>query len=105
MSKLTKQDKIDIYNLCKNYHIGPKELSHRYGVRTNNINYLVALIDRYGFSILNKSYTTYSIEFKEQAIKRRLVNHESLSSISLDLGLKSNGILANAGKSSSQTAC
>lgn len=95
MVKLSKQDKIDIYNLWKNYGIRPKELSLRYNIRVENIKYLVTLIDRYGFSILNKSYTTYSIEFKEQAIKRILIGHESFRTVALDLELKSPGILLN----------
>ena len=32
MSKLSKQDKIDIYNLWKNYQVGSGELSRRYDV-------------------------------------------------------------------------
>ena len=95
MSKLSKQDKIDIYNLWKNYQVGSGELSRRYDVNISVLNYLVALIDRHGFSILNKSYITYSAEFKEQAIRRVIVNHESLYSVALDLGLKSPGILFN----------
>ncbi|RMC47286.1 transposase [Lactobacillus sp. ESL0228] len=87
MSKLSKQDKIDIYNLWKNYQVGSGELSRRYDVNISVLNYLVALIDRHGFSILNKSYITYSAEFKEQAIRRVIVNHESLYSVALDLGV------------------
>ncbi|RMC26047.1 MULTISPECIES: hypothetical protein [unclassified Lactobacillus] len=95
MAKLSKQNKIDIYNLWKNYGPGPKELSLRYNIRAENIKYLITLIERYGLNILNQTYTSHSIEFKEQAIKRVIINHEPAYHGSPDLGLKSKDTLAN----------
>ena len=89
MSKLSKQDKIEIFNLWQNYQIGATELSRCYQVCLSTINYLLALINRYGTAILDRPYASYSISFKEQAIRRRvLVKDEAIYQVALDLGLK-----------------
>ena len=95
MAKLSKQDKIEIFNLWRNYNIRPSELGRRYGINPANIKYLLALIQRHGLAILDQPYTEYSLEFKKQAIIRVLVKHEPAYQVALDLGLKSNGMLAN----------
>ena len=95
MTKLSKQDKIEIYHLWHDYQIGPAELSQRYQVGRSNISYLLALIDRHGLAILDQPFTAYTSNFKEQALRRIIVNHESLYHVALDLGLKSRGMLSN----------
>ena len=96
MSKLSKQDKIEIFNLWQNYQIGATELSRCYQVCLSTINYLLALINRYGTAILDRPYASYSISFKEQAIRRWvLVKDEAIYQVALDLGLKNKVILAN----------
>lgn len=95
MTKLSKQDKIDIFHLWQNYQVGATELSRRYQVNPSTINYLLALIRRYGITILDRPYTSYSIAFKEQAIRRALVKDEAIYQVALDLKLKSPGMLAN----------
>ena len=95
MAKLSKQDKIEIYHLWHDYQIGSTELSQRYRVGKSNISYLLALVDRHGLAILDQPFTTYTSNFKEQALKRVIVDHESLYHVSLDLGLKSRGMLSN----------
>ena len=70
-------------------------MSRRYQVYPSTINYLLALINRHGMAILDRPYTSYSIAFKEQAIRRVLVKDEAIYQVSLDLGLKNKGILAN----------
>ena len=95
MAKLSKQDKIEIFNLWQNYQVGATELSRRYQVYPSTINYLLALINRHGIAILDRPYTSYSIAFKEQVIRRMLVKNEAIYQVSLDLGLKNKGILAN----------
>ncbi|MBC6361132.1 transposase [Lactobacillus sp. M0403] len=84
MSKLSKQDKIEIYHLWHDYQIGSIELSQRYRVGKSNISYLLALIDRHGLAILNQPFTTYTSNFKEQALKRIVVNHEPLYYVALE---------------------
>ena len=95
MSKLSKQDKIEIYHLWHDYQIGSTELSQRYRVGRSNIDYLLALIDRHGLAILDQPFTTYTSNFKEQALRRIIVEHESTRRVSIDLGLKSSGMLHN----------
>ena len=84
MSKLSKQDKIEIYNLWQNYQVSPSA-----------INYLLALINGHGTAILNRPYTSYSIAFKEQAIRQRMVKDEAIYQVAHVLGLKNKGILDN----------
>lgn len=95
MSKLSKQDKINIYNNWKYYGKSDNSLSKEYGVSEPNINYMVHFIDRYGIQILDKPYTVYSVKFKEQAIKRVLIDGEAVSKVSLDLALPSRGMIHN----------
>ena len=95
MSKLTKQDKIDIYNYWKNYGKTSTWLSKKYGVNSGNIRYMLNLIDRYGINILDRSYSAYTIEFKQEAIRRVLINNEIPQHVSLDLALPSQGLIHN----------
>ncbi|WP_414843161.1 IS3 family transposase [Limosilactobacillus agrestis] len=95
MSKLTKQDKIDIYNYWKNYGKTSTWLSNKYGVNLTNIRYMLKLIDHYGINILDSSYSAYTIEFKEEAIRRVLINNEIPQHVSLDLALPSQGLIHN----------
>ena len=44
MAKLSKQDKIEIFNLWQNYQVGTTELSRRYQVNPSTINYLLAVM-------------------------------------------------------------
>lgn len=83
MSKLFKQDKIDIYNNWKHYHKSLSQLGREYRVRPDNLYYLIHLIDLHGLKILNKSYSSYSVEFKKTAIKRILINDEPANQVSL----------------------
>ncbi|QNQ82855.1 IS3 family transposase [Lactobacillus sp. PV037] len=62
---------------------------------SDSLRYLFKLIDKYGLEILDKPYTFYSIEFKEKAIRRVLSGDETMSQISLDLGLRSRAMLYN----------
>ena len=95
MSKLTYEDKINIYEERKNGK-SISYLSSKYNVRADNLKYLVRLIDRHGYdaikTIKNKRYT---IAEKERIINRVLQNNESTCAVSIDEGLLSNGILFN----------
>ena len=51
MSKLSYEDKIEIYNERKN-GITFSYLSTKYNIRIDNIKYLVRLIDKHGYDIL-----------------------------------------------------
>ena len=95
MSKLSKKDKIEIFNLWQNYQVGVTKLSRRYQVNPSSINYLFVLINRHGTAILDRPYTSYSIAFKEQAIRQRMVKDEAIYQVAHVLGLKNKGILDN----------
>ncbi len=95
MSKLSYKNRIEMYNERKagetinNLHI-------KYGITIHNVQYLIRLIDKHGFDILrrdkNKKYSKY---FKENAINRVLIDGEAIQSVSIDIGLLSDGMLRN----------
>lgn len=95
MSKLSYEDKINIYNERKKGK-SISSLSQKYSVNEFVIKYLVMLINKHGFDILrttkNKNYTIYE---KEQIINRILINGESVCSVAVDEGLLSYGMLHN----------
>ena len=95
MSKLTYEDKINLYvDKKKGMSIG--SLSNKYKVRKSVINYLIALIDKHGIDILrtskNKIHTKYE---KQEAINRVLINGEAKWAVALDIGLLGKGMLDN----------
>ena len=95
MSKLTYEDKINLYNDRKN-GMSVGSLSIKYNIRTCSIDYMVALIDKHGVDILrtekNKIHTNYE---KQEAIDRVLINGEAKWAVALDIGLLSKGMLNN----------
>ena len=95
MSKLTREDKIEIYKRrLKGETIS--SLAKSFNIRESNIKYLITLIEKHRNNILRKSKNrVYSKEFKLQAINRILINNESVNSVALDIGLISAGILHN----------
>lgn len=95
MSKLTKKDKIHIFEEWTLENKRGTYLSKKYGIRREKVNYLINLIKIHGLSVLDKSYTHYSKEYKEHAIKRVLLGNESINAVALDLGLPGNGMLSN----------
>ena len=95
MSKLTKEDKIEIYKRRKKGET-ISSLAKAFNIRRFNIEYLIALIKKHGYNILREDKNrVYSKDFKLQSINRILVNHESIYSVAIDIGLPSSGILHN----------
>ncbi|WP_339003154.1 IS3 family transposase [Fusobacterium polymorphum] len=95
MSKLTRENKIEIYEKRKKGET-ISSLVKAFNICESNIKYLITLIEKYGNNILRKDKNrVYSKEFKLQAINRILINHESINSVALDIGLVSAGILHN----------
>ncbi len=95
MSKLTYEDKINLYtDKKKGMSIG--SLSNKYKVRKSVINYLTALIDKHGIDILrtsrNRIHTKYE---KQETINRVLINGEAKWAVALDIGLLGKGMLDN----------
>ena len=95
MSKLTYEDKIDIYNKRKK-GFTKISLAKEYNVSISIIDYLFRLIDKHGYDILrtnkNKYYSPYQ---KKQIINRVLIGGESTTSVAIDEGLPSFGMLPN----------
>ena len=95
MSKLSYEDKINLYNDRKN-GMSVGSLTIKYNVRKCVIDYMVSLIDKHGLDILrtgkNKIYTKYE---KQEAIDRVLINGEPKWAVALDIGLLSKGMLDN----------
>ena len=95
MSKLTREDKIKIYERRKKGETIPS-LAKNFDVQESNIKYLVDLIEKHGYDILRKDKNrVYSKDFKLQTINRILIDHESINSVAIDIGLTSSGILDN----------
>ena len=95
MSKLTREDKIKIYERRKKGETIPS-LAKNFDVQESNIKYLVDLIEKHGYDILRKDKNrTYSKDFKLQIINRILINHESINSVAINIGLVSPSILHN----------
>lgn len=95
MSKLSYEDKIKLYNDRKaGMSIG--NLSNKYKIAKNGINYLVTLIDKHGFEVLRKNKNRFHTKLeKQEAIDRVLVNGEAVWAVALDIGLLSKGMLNN----------
>ena len=95
MSKLTYEDKINIYQERKQGNT-LDNISKKYDVRKDVIKYLIRLIDKHGYDILrtnkNRKFTSYE---KVQIINRVLINNESACSVAVDEGLLSYGMLFN----------
>ena len=95
MSKLTNKQKIEIYERrLKGETV--KSLALNFNIRKSNIKYLIRLIEKHGYNILrNGKNKYYSKEFKEKTINRVIMENQSIISVSIDVGLTSNGILSN----------
>ena len=95
MSKLTYEDKINMYSDKKN-GMSIIQISNKYKVRETTIKYIYRLVEVHGYDILRTTKNKYYSPFqKEQIINRVLLNNESITSVSIDEGLLNSGILAN----------
>ena len=72
MSKLSYEEKIEIYNKRKEGET-LKTLQSEYGMTKHNIQYLVWLIDKHGFDILRTNENkSYSLRRKIWLVHRKL---------------------------------
>ena len=79
ISKLTKEDKIEIYERRKNGET-ISSLAKSFNIHESKIKYLIVLIKKHGYDILrNDKNRVYSKDFKLHTINRVLVNHESIN--------------------------
>lgn len=95
MTKLTFDDKENIYKE-KQEGLSYRCLATKYKIRDSKVKYLIRLIDIHGLQILRTTKNKYHpILEKQEAINRVLINGESIWSVSLDIGLLSDGMLFN----------
>ena len=90
--KFTFEDKVQIYKERKRGSILSK-LQLKWEIQKSKIKYLIRLVNKHGFDILRHGYRNYSIQFKEAAIYRVLTLNESITSVSIDLGLSTDSLL------------
>jgi len=95
MSKLSYEDKINLYN-DRIAGMSYGNLSSKYKIRDCLVKYLISLINKHGIDILrtckNKQHT---IKEKQEAIDRVLIKGEATWSVAIDMGLLSYGMLQN----------
>ena len=92
--KLSYEDKIRIYRSWKRHEKSPRQLAKEKGLAHSTVEYMVRLMDLHGEEIARhgkKNY--YSTEFKKAAIERVLSGKESITSLSIELGLPNIGTL------------
>jgi len=95
MSKLTNEQRIEIYKQ-KLKGITTKTIALNFNINISRVKYIFRLIEKHGYDILrNNKNKYYSKEFKVQTINKILINKESLTSVAIDIGLSSEGILSN----------
>lgn len=91
--KLTFEQKIEIYEK-RIEGVCIADLSREYGINESKIQYICYLIGCHGVEIVrHKNNNKYSDEYKLNAINRVLLGGESIYSVSIDLGLKSDATL------------
>lgn len=93
MSKLTREQKIEIYARRKNGET-VSSLIKEFKIRSEAVNYIVSLIDFHGFDILRTDKNNYySIMMKQEIIDKVLIDNCSIRSVALEYGLLSRGML------------
>ena len=103
MSKLSYEDKIEIHKKKKQ---GSTKiaLAKEYDVSILRIDYIYRIIEKHGYDILRKNRNKYYPPYqKERIINRILVNGESITSVAIDEGLHSYGMLLNGLKNIKKT--
>jgi len=95
MSKLNKQQKLEIYHDWKLKGLPVTFIASQRKLNAGSLDYMIHLIDRYGIGIYDQPNETFTKEFKEQAIEQALTGQQSITKLSLELGLRSCGILNN----------
>lgn len=95
MTKLTKQQKLEIYDKRKSGSTLTK-LELEYGLHKHHIHYLIKLIDIHGKEILDRNGNRYyPPDLKKEIIDKVLIDKQSINTTSLEFGLTSDGMLIN----------
>ena len=88
MSKLSYEDKVKIYQLRKQGETAIN-LSKKYNIRRENVNYMVRIIDRHGLDVLRKNVNKIYTRLEKETAVIRVINGESMYSVAVDIGLTS----------------
>lgn len=89
MSKLTREQKIEIYNRRKSGET-VSSLTQKFNIKMEAVNYLVSLINLHGFDILRTDKNKhYSILMKQEIMDKVLIDNQSIRSVALEYGLLS----------------
>ena len=84
MSKLSYEEKIDLYKDWKN-GLSVINLTKKYNINKSGVIYLTKLIDKHGYDILRKNKNKhYNIHDKKRIINRVLLDGESIISVSIN---------------------
>ncbi|OON94581.1 MAG: hypothetical protein ATN32_01485 [Candidatus Epulonipiscium fishelsonii] len=85
----TYESKVEIYTRRKNGET-INSLASSFKIHRSDIKYLIRLIDYHGLEIVKPpKRKVYSDKFKEQAIKRIVVDGDSIKSVAIELGFSS----------------
>ena len=88
MSKLSYEDKVKIYQLRKQGETAIN-LSKKYNIRRENINYMIRIIDKHGLDVLRKEANKNYTKLEKETAVIRVINGESMCSVAVDIGLTS----------------
>ncbi len=88
MSKLSYEDKVKIYKLKKQGETAIN-LSKRYNIRRENVNYMVRIIDKHGLDVLRKNTNKIYTKLEKETAVIHVINGESMCSVAVDIGLTS----------------
>lgn len=84
MARLTNEERIEIYERrLKRESL--KSLALNFSVSQTVIKYLIRLIEKHGYNVLRDNNRYYSKEFKENIIKKILINDESITSAAIGM--------------------
>jgi len=88
MSKLSYEDKVKIYKLKKQGETAIN-LSKRYNIRRENVNYMVRIIDKHGLDVLRKNTNKIYTKLEKETDVIHVINGESMCSVAVDIRLTS----------------
>ena len=92
MTKLTREQKIEIYE--KRKHMSITSLHKEYKITKSKINYLIRLIDMHGYNVLRKDKNNYySPLLKEEIINKVLINKQRINATAIEYGLPADSLL------------
>ena len=93
--KHTYEDKLEMYRLWKEKHYSQRRIAKLFKCSSTPVDYMVKLIDIHELSVVQRNTNKqYSAEFKEEAIRRVLINHESVTQVSISMAIQGCGTLS-----------